>query len=124
METSHLQNAREIFARKWDLVVLTHLSEGPLRYTQLAHAIRKEYPEITEGVLSKTLRRLTGDGMVHKVALTKSRRAHALTTDGRAIVGVLAQISALYDRHRRPDDPAGEADTDDPGDDPNPGQRS
>ncbi|MEV6928455.1 winged helix-turn-helix transcriptional regulator [Dactylosporangium sp. NPDC051485] len=116
MDSSHVQNAREIFARKWDLVVLTHLSEGPLRYTQLARAIRKEYPELTEGVLSKTLRRLTGDGLVHQVPLSRSQRAHALTTDGRSIVGVLVQISELYDKYRRPDPSADGSETDDPED--------
>ncbi|MER7278032.1 winged helix-turn-helix transcriptional regulator [Dactylosporangium sp. NPDC000244] len=103
VDSSHVQNARQIFARKWDLVVLTHLSEGPLRYMQLARAIRKEYSELTEGVLSKTLRHLTDAGLVHQVPLTRSQRAHALTADGRSIVGVLAQISELYDKYRRPD---------------------
>ena len=102
MEASHLRNVTEILARKWDLVVLTHLSDGPMRYTQLALAIRKVHPELTEGVLSKTLRRLADDGMVHKVALAASRRAHALTTEGGTVVSVLAQISAIYDSRRLP----------------------
>ncbi|MEV6922959.1 winged helix-turn-helix transcriptional regulator [Dactylosporangium sp. NPDC051485] len=122
MESPHEQNAKRIFARKWDFVVLTHVSDGPMRYMQLERAIRKEYPELTEGVLSKTLRRLTDDGFVQKIALTKSQRAHTLTPDGRSIVDLLAQISELYDKHRRPDDSADEPDSDEPGDDPPPEQ--
>ncbi|WP_327009744.1 winged helix-turn-helix transcriptional regulator [Dactylosporangium sp. NBC_01737] len=114
MEASHLRNVTEILARKWDLVILTHLTDGPMRYTQLAQAIRKDYPELTEGVLSKTLRRLTDDRMVHKVAFGKSRRAHDLTTEGRAIVSVLAQISAIYENRRQPPMSPPEAGVDDP----------
>ena len=114
MDASHLRNVQEILARKWALVVLTHLSDGPMRYTQLAHAIRKDYPALTEGVLSKTLRRLTDDGMVRKVTSAQSRRAHALTPDGRTVINVLGQIGELYDSRRLPDPSPDEPDIDEP----------
>lgn len=47
---------------KWKLVVLHHLVEQPMRFGELRRAI----PEITQRMLTLTLRELEEDGIVHR----------------------------------------------------------
>lgn len=101
VEPRHLREISEVLGHKWDLVILTHLSNGSLRYMELVHAIRVTDRDLTEGVLSKNLKRLAANGMVHQHATANAHRAYALTSRARRIVAVLAQVTDLT--HDPPD---------------------
>jgi DNA-binding HxlR family transcriptional regulator len=90
----HLIKAQEILGHKWDLVILTQLHTQPLRYKDLGRQIRETVGDLNDGVLSKTLRRLTASGLIYKQAVG-NRHVHALTELGREVVTILAQITEL-----------------------------
>ena len=112
MDARHLREVSEALGHKWDLVILTHLRTQALRYTELAREIRETDSDLTEGVLNKNLKRLVANGLIHKQASGGSRRAYALTSHGRRIVAILAQIAAVSREGPEP----GDAGAHDPGD--------
>ncbi|HSK95546.1 MAG TPA: helix-turn-helix domain-containing protein [Euzebyales bacterium] len=61
-----LRAATDLFAHRWDVVVLAALRPGPCR----RNALRSTIGGISDKVLTEALRRLVGHGLV-------SRRAHA-----------------------------------------------
>ena len=52
----------EILQGKWKLVILAHLKEGPMRYSELRAAI----PRLSEKMLSERLRDLEEQGLVSR----------------------------------------------------------
>src|SRR5438874_6343096 len=107
----HLIRVQELLGRKWDLLVLVQLGQGPLRHKDLKGRIREIDDGLNDGVLSKTLRRLADDGLIYKEPVGK-RHVHTLTELGREIVTILAQIEDLSDEP---------PDRDEPGSDEHPG---
>lgn len=104
VELDRLRRLSEIISRKWDLVVLAALAEQPLRYMELAQEIRKNNHELTEGVLSKNLRRLTATGLIHQEAVGNRHHVYALTPRGQQMVEILRQIAALELPGEQPSD--------------------
>ena len=103
MSARHLLRIQEILGRKWDLLILTQLGQGPLRHKDLKGRIRAIGGDLNDGVLSRTLRRLADDGLIYKQAVGK-RHVHALTDLGGEIVIILGQITALQDGRPESDD--------------------
>jgi DNA-binding HxlR family transcriptional regulator len=128
-----LREVLEIVAHKYDLAILTQLRERPLRYMQLLRKIRETDSDLSEGVQTKNLKRLTANGLIHQESLGNRHYGYALTPHGRYLVAILAQITALHDKTTDPDEdqpgtssetpPAAEHETDtEPGhDEPEPG---
>lgn len=106
MDLNHLRRLSEILGHKWDLVILARLAERPLRYTEIASQVRETYSDLTEGVLSKSLRRLTEDGLIRREQLG-GHQVYDLTRRGRNIVAALARI-AEFDDDADPDDQCAE----------------
>ncbi|WP_397363555.1 winged helix-turn-helix transcriptional regulator [Olleya sp. R77988] len=82
-----------IIGGKWKTVILFHLIEGELRYTQL----RKKIPHVTERTLSLQLKKLEEDGVVNRKVYTKKppmKVEYSLTTFGKTLVPLLNQIGA------------------------------
>ena len=50
----------DLLGGKWKVLILWHLSNGPLRFCQL----KKLYPKITQKILTQQLRYLEGIGLV------------------------------------------------------------
>jgi DNA-binding HxlR family transcriptional regulator len=100
----HLLRVQEILGRKWELLILTQLGPGPLRHKDLARKVREIDGDLNDGVLSRTLRRLTKDGLVYKQAVG-SHHLHALTDLGQSIVSILAQITELSEGPTKSEDP-------------------
>jgi DNA-binding HxlR family transcriptional regulator len=93
---NHLRRLSEILGHKWDLVILAHLAERPLRYTEVAGRVRETYSDLTEGVLSKNLKRLAANGLIYRM-WTNDHHVYDLTTRGRRIVTALVQIADFDD---------------------------
>ena len=77
---------------KWTILVITGLKPGSQRFSELKRAI----PDISQRMLTQTLRKLERDGYVTR-AVTPSippRVDYALTDLGRSLVAVLEPLAA------------------------------
>ena len=97
-----MRRLSEILGHKWDLVILARLAERPLRYTEIATQVRETSSDLTDGVLTKSLRRLTDDGLIGREQIG-GHQVYDLTGRGRFIVATLTRI-AEYDDDADPDD--------------------
>jgi DNA-binding HxlR family transcriptional regulator len=77
--------AVELIADKWTVVVLSGLSEGPVRHGDLVDMIGG----VSRKVLTQTLRRLESHGLVrrHAYAEVPPRVEYELTTLGETLIG-------------------------------------
>jgi DNA-binding HxlR family transcriptional regulator len=78
-----LRAATDLFAHTWDPVVIAALRPGPLR----RHELRTAIGGISDKVLTETLHRLTGHGLVarHAYAEAPPRVEYALTRLGQGL---------------------------------------
>ena len=85
-----VEAALELIAGKWKGVVLYHLREGTLRYNQLQRAVG----DITQRMLTKQLRELEADGLVHRKVhpVIPPRVEYSLTEKGRTLEPVLLAL--------------------------------
>lgn len=86
-----LEYGLEIFGGKWNSRIICVLAElGTLRYSQ----IRKEMINITDAVLSSTLKVLMENGMVerHSYDEIPPRTEYSLSEKGRSVVPILQSI--------------------------------
>ncbi|MEV4199343.1 winged helix-turn-helix transcriptional regulator [Micromonospora globbae] len=90
MDLRGLRNLLEVISHKWDLEILSHLHEQPLRYTDLKVKIASD---LSEGVLSKNLNRLMADGLIHRRTLGDHHHLWELTPKGQQMIVGLAQIT-------------------------------
>ncbi|MEM1289463.1 MAG: helix-turn-helix domain-containing protein [Pseudomonadota bacterium] len=83
---------------KWSILILTGLKTGTLRFSEIKRAI----PDISQRMLTKTLRSLERDGYVlRKVTPTIPPRVdYSLSNRGETLVDVLAPVArwALAER--------------------------
>jgi len=81
----------EVLAGKWKPVILAHLKQGTLRYSQL----RSRIPKLSDKVLTERLRDLEGQGLVQRrnVDGEQTYAVYELTDRGRSLGPVL---DALY----------------------------
>lgn len=75
---------------KWKLIVLHHLVENPMRFGELRRAI----PEITQRMLTLTLRELEEDGIVHREVfeVVPPHVEYSLTPLGRQLEPVMDSL--------------------------------
>jgi DNA-binding HxlR family transcriptional regulator len=78
-----LRAAADLFAHTWDPVVIAALRPGPQR----RHELRAAIGGISDKVLTETLRRLVGNGLIarHARAETPPRVDYALTRLGQSL---------------------------------------
>jgi DNA-binding HxlR family transcriptional regulator len=85
-------------ADKWTLVVLEVLEEGgTLRFTQIARAV----PDISQKMLTQTLRQMERDGMVSRLvhAVVPPRVDYTLTPLGHTLSEAFCGVWAWAERH-------------------------
>jgi DNA-binding HxlR family transcriptional regulator len=93
---NHLRRLSEILGHKWDLLILARLAERPLRYSEIACQVRETDSDLTDGVLTKNLKRLTDHGLIHREPID-GHRVYDLTRRGRFVVTTLAKIAEFDD---------------------------
>lgn len=81
----------DVIGGKWKPLVLWAIKDGALRFSRIA----AELPGITQRMLTRQLRELEEDGIVHRevYAQVPPRVEYSLTESGRTIVPIL---EALY----------------------------
>ncbi|MPN01976.1 hypothetical protein SDC9_149189 [bioreactor metagenome] len=56
----HFVTSQKVLTGKWSLLIMYHLSEGPVRFNEL----QRRLPNLTQATLSKQLKALESDGLV------------------------------------------------------------
>ncbi|WP_312091434.1 winged helix-turn-helix transcriptional regulator [Aminipila sp.] len=54
--------SQKVLTGKWSLLIMYHLSEGPVRFNEL----QRRLPNLTQATLSKQLKALEADGLIHR----------------------------------------------------------
>jgi DNA-binding HxlR family transcriptional regulator len=90
--------AMEVVGGKWKLVILEHLGAGTLRFGELQRTL----PGITARMLTRQLRELEADGLVHRTvhAEVPPRVEYALEERGRALAPIIAQLRGWGEDYR------------------------
>ncbi|UIR30720.1 helix-turn-helix transcriptional regulator [Priestia flexa] len=80
-----------IFSGKWKIVILWHLGvEGPHRFSQL----QKLFPKISHKILSKQLRELMEDGIIHRTVYPEipPRVEYSMTERGMTLLPIVEMM--------------------------------
>lgn len=90
--------AMEILGGKWKLVVLEHLRFGVRRFGELQRLL----PAITPRMLTRQLRELETDGVVHRhvYPVVPPKVEYSLTDLGRRLGPLLTELRAWGERYR------------------------
>jgi DNA-binding HxlR family transcriptional regulator len=101
-EPGALQNcrAREVLARvgdKWSMYVIDQLGDGTRRFTEL----RRRIPDVSQRMLTVTLRGLERDGIVTRTMhpVIPPRVDYALTPMGRTLLDAIGSLILWADDH-------------------------
>ena len=85
-----------IIGGKWKTVILYHLINGPLRYSEL----RKAMPTVTERTLSLQLKKLEEDSIISRKVYTQKpplKVDYTLTDLGNTLIPVIQAIASWGD---------------------------
>jgi DNA-binding HxlR family transcriptional regulator len=88
----------DIIGGKWKPIILFHLEAGPRRFSELNRLI----PETTKKMLTKHLRELERDEVVHREVFPQvpPRVEYSLTKHGHSLKPILKLMSAWGKTHR------------------------
>ena len=95
----------DMFSRKWNSLVLYHLSDGTKRYSQLSRLI----PGVTQKMLTQTLRDLEKFQLIHREVypVVPPKVEYSLTDHGKEIIPILKMIhefgEVMYTRYEKED---------------------
>ena len=97
-----LARAFRFLGKRWNAVVLGHLSNGPAGFRELSRAIEG----ISDSVLSDRLADLAGGGLITRKVIEGPPMAssYELTDRGRALMPALEQIALWAQENLREDD--------------------
>jgi len=96
--TCPIRNVMSRFGDKWSLLLLCTIpTDGKLRYKELLKAV----PDISQKMLSSTLKRLEEDHLIHREAYAgiPPRVEYSLTEMGKSLMPVLVQMIGWSQEH-------------------------
>lgn len=90
-EECPVRNVIDNIGDKWSVLVLLHLSEAPQRFT----ALRRLVPDISQRVLTSTLRKLEREGLIwrHVKPTIPPAVTYGLTDLGRSLIQHLQALA-------------------------------
>lgn len=85
---------------KWKILILWHLRDATLRYSELRRAL----PKVTHKMLSQQLRELEADGLIHREVypVVPPKTEYSLTSEGRTLIPVLTAMQQWGLRYHQP----------------------
>lgn len=94
----HFHAAIELIGKRWTGAIVFALTEGPLRFGELAKAV----PGLSDRLLSQRLRELEGEGLVEREVEPGSpvRVTYSLTEAGAELRPVIAELKQWARRWR------------------------
>jgi DNA-binding HxlR family transcriptional regulator len=80
----------DLIGGKWKALILWHLGENILRFSEL----KKTLPKITQKMLTQQLRELEASGLVNRYIYTQipPKVEYSLTPAGRSLIPILATL--------------------------------
>jgi DNA-binding HxlR family transcriptional regulator len=90
--------AMEVVGGKWKLVIVEHLDAGTLRFGELQRSL----PGITARMLTRQLRELEADGLVHRTvhAEVPPKVEYSLSDRGRTLVPIIGRLRSWGEDYR------------------------
>ena len=87
VENCPVRDVMDNIGGKWNSLMILSLADGPLRFSQL----RRLIPDISQRMLTQTLRDLQRDGYIHRTVYPTQPPSveYALTDLGRSLLGLL-----------------------------------
>jgi DNA-binding HxlR family transcriptional regulator len=94
----HFHAAIELIGKRWTGAIVFALTEGPLRFGELAKAV----PGLSDRLLSQRLRELEGEGLVEREVEAGSpvRVTYSLTEAGVELGPAIAELKSWANRWR------------------------
>jgi DNA-binding HxlR family transcriptional regulator len=94
----HFHAAIELIGKRWTGAILCALTEGPLRFGELAKAV----PGLSDRLLSQRLRELESEGLVRREVEAGSpvRVTYSLTEAGAELRPAIAELKSWAKRWR------------------------
>jgi DNA-binding HxlR family transcriptional regulator len=89
-EDCAIEVAMAVVGGKWKLLILKRLFEGTQRFGEL----RRAMPTITQRMLTRQLRELEADGLVHRTVYTQvpPKVEYSLTDVGRSLEAIASEL--------------------------------
>ncbi|MEU6343289.1 helix-turn-helix domain-containing protein [Streptomyces sp. NPDC046977] len=97
-DADFIREVLDLVGDKWSVLIIGTLSDGPVRYSELAHAI----PGISQRMLTLTLKQLQRSGLVDRTAYAEvpPRVEYSLTGLGSSLLSTVLELAAWSaDRH-------------------------
>jgi DNA-binding HxlR family transcriptional regulator len=100
----HYHEAIELIGKRWTGAILVVLLDGPLRFSQIGHAV----PELSDRLLSERMKELEARGLVERTVQPGPpvRVEYGLTEMGRELEPALVQLRTWARRWLRGKAPA------------------
>jgi len=97
--------AVELVGRRWTGAILSVLMDGPLRFSEVAHAV----PELSDRLLSERMKELESRGIVERTVISGPplRVEYQLSRMGRELEPALSELQRWANRWLRRHTPAG-----------------
>lgn len=92
-----VEGALDVIGGKWKGVVMYHLLDGTKRFNEL----RRMMPGVTQRMLTRQLRELEADGLVHRkvYAEVPPRVEYSLTEKGETLRDIILALKAWGETH-------------------------
>ncbi|MEV5778488.1 helix-turn-helix domain-containing protein [Streptomyces antimycoticus] len=97
-DADFIREILDLVGDKWSVLIIGTLSDGPVRYSDLAYAI----PGISQRMLTLTLKQLQRSGLVDRTAYAEvpPRVEYSLTGLGTSLLSTVLEMAAWSaDRH-------------------------
>jgi DNA-binding HxlR family transcriptional regulator len=90
IEVCPVTQTQDIIAGKWKIIILWHLSTNTRRFNELQRLL----PGISKGILTRQLRELEEDQMVHREVYKEvpPKVEYSLTPIGKSFIPILASM--------------------------------
>lgn len=100
-ENCPVARVSKIIQGKWTMVIIHILSEGTLRFSE----IHRRLPCITDANLTKDLRTLEANGVIHREVypVVPPRVEYSLTDMGKAFLPILDDINSWAEKYTSAD---------------------
>ncbi|GGJ79286.1 HxlR family transcriptional regulator [Streptomyces camponoticapitis] len=91
-DADFIRETLDLVGDKWSVLIIGTLSDGPVRYSDLAYAI----PGISQRMLTLTLKQLQRSGLVDRTAYAEvpPRVEYSLTALGKSLLTTVLELAA------------------------------
>lgn len=94
----HVEDTLKIIGGKWKLIILWHLAQATLRFSEL----EKNIPGVTQKMLTSSLRELEKDGLISRkvYAVVPPKVEYSISPKGVSLSKVLHELDAWGEKHQ------------------------